>query len=177
VPFSAAPKVYNRPFSITAEVQIPDTGAEGVLIAHGGRTGGYSFFVKDSQLHFVYNFLGRDFFTVVSDMKVPTGDVSLRYELEPTGKPDFAAGKGVPANGQIYIDEKLVGAVDMPHTVPNIFSTEGLTCGHDGGSRVAPEHYHDDFAFTGTLKRVTIDLSGDLIVDTDADMKVAMVRQ
>jgi arylsulfatase len=65
----------------------------------------------------------------------------------------------------------------MPHTVPNIFSSEGLTCGHDGGSRVAPDHYHDHFAFTGTLKRVTIDLSGDLIVDTETDMKVAMARQ
>ena len=96
MPFSAAPKVYNRAFSITADVQIPDAGAEGVLIAHGGRVGGYSFFVKDSQLHFVYNFLGRDFFTVVSDTEVPTGDVSLRYEFEPTGEPDFAAGKGVP---------------------------------------------------------------------------------
>ena len=59
--------------------------------------GGYSFFVKDSRLHFVYNFLGRDFFTVTSNSEVTAGEVSLRYELEPTGEPDFAAGKGVPA--------------------------------------------------------------------------------
>ena len=66
----------------------------------------------------------------------------------------------------------------MPYTVPNIFSSEGLTCGHDGGSRVAPDFYHDDFAFTGTLKRVTIDLSGeDLIPDSETDLKVAMARQ
>ena len=110
-------------------------------------------------------------------MRCPAATYRSVFELEPTGKPDFAAGKGVPANGQLYIDEKLVGAIDMPHTVPNIFSTEGLTCGHDGGSRVAPEHYQDNFAFTGTLKRVTIDLSGDLIVDSDTDMKVAMARQ
>ena len=177
VPFTAAPKVYNRAFSITADVQIPEAGAEGVLVAHGGRVGGYSFFVKDSRLHFVYNFLGRDFFTVTSNTEVPVGDVALRYELEPTGKPDLAAGKGVPANGQLYIDGKLVGAVDMPYTVPNLFGTEGLTCGHDGGSPVAPDHYQDDFAFTGTLKRVTFDLSGELIVDSATDMKVAMARQ
>jgi arylsulfatase len=177
VPFTAAPKVYNRAFSITADVQIAEAGAEGVLVAHGGRVGGYSFFVKDSRLQFVYNFLGRDFFTMVSDTEVPTGDVALRYELEPTGEPDFAAGKGVPASGQLYIDGKLVGAVDMPYTVPNIFSSEGLTCGRDGGSSVAPDVYQDDFPFTGTLKRVTIDLSGDLIVDSDTDLKVAMARQ
>jgi hypothetical protein len=177
VPFSAAPKVYNRAFSITADVQIPEAGAEGVLIAHGGRVGGYTFFVKDNRLRFVYNFLGRDVFTVTSNTELPVGDVALRYEFEPTGEPDFAAGKGVPATGQLYIDGKLVGAVDMPYTVPNIFGTEGLTCGHDDGSRVAPDDYQDDFAFTGTLKRVTFDLSGDLIVDTDTDMKVAMARQ
>ncbi len=148
VPFSAAPKVYNRAFSITADVQIPDAGAEGVLIAHGGRVGGYSFFIKDSRLHFVYNFLGRDFFKVSSNADVPTGEVTVRYELEPTGEADFAAGKGVPARGELYIDRKLVGAVDMPHTVPNIFSSEGLTCGHDGGSRVAPDDYTDGFPFT-----------------------------
>ena len=70
--------------------------------------------------------------------------MALRYEFEPTGEPDFAAGKGVPARGELYIDGTLVGAVDMPHTVPNIFSTEGLTCGYDGGSRVAPDHYDDE---------------------------------
>ena len=177
VPFAAAPKVYNRPFTITADVQIPEAGAQGILIAHGGRVGGYSFFVKDSRLHFVYNFLGREFFTVVSNTEVPAGDAVLRYEFEPTGEADLAAGKGVPATGQLYIDSKLVGAIDMPHTVPNIFSSEGLTCGHDGGSRVAPNHYNDAFPFTGTIRRVTIDLAGDLIVDTGTDLKVAMARQ
>jgi arylsulfatase len=177
VPFSAAPKVYNRAFSITADAEIPNSGAEGVLIAHGGRVGGYSFFVKDRRLHFVYNFLGRDFFTVVSNTEVPVGEVSLRYELEPTGKADFAAGKGAPARGQLYINKELVGGIQMPHTVPNIFSTEGLTCGYDGGSRVVPDAYRDAFPFSGTLRRVTIDLSGDLIVDSETDMKVAMARQ
>jgi len=177
VPFSAAPKLYNRPFSITADVLIPEDGAEGVLIAQGGVVGGYSFFVKDSRLTFVYNYLGRDFFTVVSDRDVPVGEVSLRYELEPTGEPDLAVGKGVPARGELYIDGKLVGAVDMPHTVPNIFCTEGMTCGQDGGSRVAPDDYDTAFPFTGTIKRVKIDLSGDLIPDTATDIKIAMARQ
>jgi arylsulfatase A-like enzyme len=178
VPFSAAPKLYNRPFTITADVLIPDVGAEGVLIAQGGRVGGYSFFVQDGRLKFVYNFLGRDVFTVVSDVEVPNGKVQLRYEFEPTGAADFAAGKGSPGRGQIYIDRQLVGAVDMPHTVPNIFSTEGLTCGYDGGSRVAPDDYANAFAFTGTLERVSIDVSGeDLIPDDEVAMKVAMARQ
>jgi arylsulfatase len=58
-----------------------------------------------------------------------------------------------------------------------MFGTEGLTCGYDGGSPVAPEEYSDEFRFTGTIERVTIDLSGELIQDSEAEMKIAMTRQ
>ena len=67
IPFTASPKVYNRPWSITAEVVIPQGGAEGVLLAQGGRTGGYTFFVKEQRLYFLYNNLGRDKFWLKSD--------------------------------------------------------------------------------------------------------------
>ena len=65
----------------------------------------------------------------------------------------------------------------MPHSILIIFGTEGLTCGYDGGDHVAAEEYGDEFRFTGTIKRVTIDLSGELIQDSEADMKIAMARQ
>ena len=177
VPFTAAPKTYNRPWSITAEVVIPQGGAEGVLLAQGGNTGGYTFFVKDQKLHFLYNHLGRDRFWLHSGESIPEGEVELRYEFEPTGKPDPAQGKGVPARGQLYINRKLVASIDMPFSILNMWGTEGLTCGYDGGDRVAPDDYSDAFAFTGTIKRVTMDLSGELIQDSEADMKIAMARQ
>ena len=156
---------------------IPQGGAEGVLLAQGGRTGGYTFFVKDQRLHFLYNWLGRDKFWLKSNQAVPEGKIELRYEFEPTGKPDVAQGKGVPARGQLYINRKLVASIDMPYSVLNTYGTEGLTCGYDGGDRVAPEAYRDAFAFTGTITRVTLDLSGELIQDSEADMKIAMARQ
>jgi hypothetical protein len=83
----------------------------------------------------------------------------------------------VPARGQLYIDRKLVASIDMPHSILVIFGTEGLTCGYDGGAPVAAEEYSDEFRFSGTIKRVTLDLSGELIPDTEADMKIAMARQ
>jgi len=83
----------------------------------------------------------------------------------------------VPATGRIYINRKVVGSIDMPHSVPIIFGTEGLTCGHDGGDFVAAEEYSTAFPFTGKLDRVTVDLSGELIADTAADLKIAMARQ
>jgi arylsulfatase A-like enzyme len=177
VPFAATPKIYNRPWSITADVVIPKGGAEGVLLAMGGRSGGFSFFVKEHKLYFLYNWLGHDRFWLKSDASIPEGDVELRYEFEPIGTPDIPNGKGVPARGQLYINRKLVATLDMPFSMLVIFGTEGLTCGYDGGDHVAAEEYNDEFRFTGTIQRVTLDLSGELIADSETDMKIAMMRQ
>ena len=81
VPFTATPKTYNRPWSITADVVIPPGGAEGVLLANGGRTGGYTFFIKDQRVHFLYNWLGRDRFWLHSSEKVPEGEVELALRV------------------------------------------------------------------------------------------------
>ncbi len=177
VPFTAAPKLYNRPWSITAEVVIPKGGAQGVLLALGGRTGGYTFFVKEKRLHFLYNWLGHDKFWLHSSDTIPEGEVELRYEFEPTGKPDVAQGRGVPARGQLYINRKLVASLDMPYSVLNMFGTQGMTCGYDGGEPAAPEEYEGTFRFTGTIQRVTVDVSGELIQDSEAELKIAMMRQ
>jgi arylsulfatase len=83
----------------------------------------------------------------------------------------------VPARCQLYINRRLVANIDMPFSVLNIFGTQGLTCGYDGGEPAAPEEYSDAFPFTGTIKRVTLDLSGELIPDTEAELKIAMARQ
>ena len=177
VPFGAAPKTYNRPWSITAEAVIPKGGAEGVLLAHGGRKGGYTFFVKNQKLHFLYNYLGRDKFWLHSSGNIPEGKSELRYEFEPTGKPDFAKGKGVPARLRIFINRKLMASLDIPYSVPNIYATEGLSCGYDGGDCVAPEEYSRGYPFTGTLKRVTVELSGKPIPHDEGEWKIALGRQ
>jgi hypothetical protein len=62
----------------------------------------------------------------------------------------------------------------MPYSILFIFGTQGLSCGYDAGDPAAAEGYSGEFRFTGTIKRVTIDLSGELIPDTEADMRVAM---
>ncbi|MFZ0529580.1 MAG: hypothetical protein WAL91_03460, partial [Propionicimonas sp.] len=177
IPFSAMPRTYNRPWSLTADLVVPEGGAEGVLVANGGRTGGYTFFVKDQRAHFLYNWLGREHFWVRTSDPLPEGEVTVRYEFEPTGAPDPAQGRGVPARGQLYVNGVLAASIDMPYSVLNMFGTQGLTCGYDGGEPAAPEEYSGSFPFTGTIKRVTLDLSGELIVDSEADLRVAMVRQ
>ena len=94
IPFFAGPRVLNRPHSITAEVDIPEGGAEGVLLCQGTAAGGYSFFVKDGKLRYVHNYVGRGLYGVESESTVPTGQHVLRFEFEPTGKPDLSVGRG-----------------------------------------------------------------------------------
>ena len=173
---AVAPMIYNRPHSITADVVIPQGGAEGVLLAQGGVSGGYVLYVRDHKLHYVYNYMGLQEFTVTSNMDVPEGECSLRYEFEPTGAPNVREGKGTPGRGQLYINGELVGATEFPVTVPIVFGIEGLSCGYDFGEAVTHQ-YTAPFRFTGKIKKVVTDMSGDLIVDDDAKVRLLMAQQ
>jgi arylsulfatase A-like enzyme len=176
VPFFAGPRVLNRAHTITAHVDIPDGGAEGVLLAQGSAAGGYSFFVQDGRLHYVHNWVGREHMRVSSDDSVSAGPHELRYEFEPHGEPDPAHGHGMPGRFQLYVDGRLVGDWDAPYTTPFAFNPAQLSCGEDPGSPVTDE-YDGPFAFTGTLHKVTVDLSGELIADPDAELKLHLARQ
>jgi len=175
VPAFAAPPVFNRPYSIEADVEIPAGGAEGVLVAQGGDAGGYAFYLKGG-LHYDYNYLGRDRFEVASPDPVPDGRHALRYEFEPTGEPNIRNGKGVPGRGQLYVDGQLVANTEFPHTVPLLFELEGLSCGYDFGAP-AGEAYAPPFEFTGTIHSVTFDVSGELITDDEAELARLLAQQ
>jgi arylsulfatase len=176
LPFAVAPRVLNRPHSITADVEIPDGGAEGVLLSQGANTSGFTFYLQDGKLHYAHNYVGRAVYTASSHQPVPEGRHTLRFEFEPTDKPDIAQGKGSPGRAQLYVDGELVGETDMPVTTPIMFNPGGMSCGANPGSAVTSA-YQSPFHFTGTLHSVTVDVSGELIVDTDSEMRMALSRQ
>jgi arylsulfatase len=176
VPTLSQPSVYNRSHVITADLNISN-GAEGVLVASGAHTGGYSLYIKDGKVHYVYNYLARKKFKISSNTKVPQGDVTIVYEFQVKGKPDTRHGKGAPGTGRLFINGKKVGEADMDVTVPLLFSIEGLSCGSDYGDSVDPKAYKPPFEFTGTIKRVTFDLSGKAIKNAEAEMRRAMSKQ
>jgi arylsulfatase len=173
---AVAPMIYNRPHSLTAEVVIPEGGAEGVLLAQGGVSGGYVLYVQDHKLHYLYNYLGLREFSVTSTVDVPEGACALRYEFEPNGEPKIREGKGTPGRGQLYINGELVGMTEFPVTVPIVFGIEGLSCGYDFGEAVTHQ-YAAPFRFTGKIKQVVIDMSGDLIEDDEAKVRLLMAQQ
>ena len=176
VPFFAGARVLNRPHSITADVEIPEQGAEGVLLAQGTAAGGFTLYVKDRRLHYTHNWVGRELQHLTSDVELEPGRHELRYEFEPHGQPDPAKGHGMPGRFQLYIDGNLVGDMDVAYTTPFAFNPGALTCGADPGSAVTDD-YKAPNRFTGTLHTVTVDLSGELITDPEAELKLHMARQ
>jgi arylsulfatase A-like enzyme len=176
LPGAVAPRVLNRPHSITADVEIPTGGAEGILLCQGANNGGFTFYVKDQRLHYAHNYLTRSVHHVRSADPLPEGRHTLRFEFEPTGKPDFENGMGAPGHAQLYVDDRLVGQADLPVTVPIMFNPGGMSCGANPGSPIVAE-YESPFRFTGVLHHVTVDLSGDLITDSEAEMRMALARQ
>jgi arylsulfatase A-like enzyme len=176
VPAFASPPVFNRSYSIEADVEVGDGDAEGVLVAQGGDAGGYVFYLSDGRPCYVYNYVGLDRFEVGSGEKLTPGRHALRYEFEATGAPDFPNGKGAGGRGQIYVDGKLVANTEFPHTTPFVFELEGLSCGYDFGAP-AGEGYAPPFAFTGKIHSVTYDVAGELIADDEGEMRRLMAQQ
>jgi len=171
IPSVVQPVVYNRSHVISADVHVPKGGVEGVIYASGAHTGGYSLFVKDGKPHFAYNYLARKMFRIDGEEALPEGDVTLVYEFEVTGEPDLRQGNGAPGTGRLFANGKKVGEVDMDVTVPFLFSIEGISVGHDYGDSVDHENYMPTFPFTGTVKEVRFDLSGEAIQDAEAEMR------
>jgi arylsulfatase len=177
VPFFAGPRVLNRPHNITADVEISDPGADnGVLLSQGSGIGGWALYLHQGRLHYAHNYVGREIHRVAAPEPVPPGRHSLRFEFEPTGEPDFARGRGAPARAQLYVDEVLVAQQEFPVTIPIIINPGPTVCGYNHGSPVSPD-YSSPFHFTGTLHSVTIDLSGELITDSETEMRLAMAKQ
>ncbi len=177
VPFNAGPRLLNRTHSITADVEVPEGRADGALVSFGGTDGGYSFYIQDNKLQYVQNYVARDYLHVRASDPVPAGRHELRFEFEVTGPPDFAKGKGTPGRAQLYIDGKLAGQAEFPHTTPlSLGLTGGITVGADPGAPAAP-FYKSPFEFPGKIHSVTFDLSGDVISDDEAEMRRIMARQ
>ncbi len=161
-----AVNVKNRSHTITAEVDIPSSGAEGVLLAHGSWFAGYSLFVQDGKLQYVHNYLGLAEYRVSSTEPVTPGKHELAMRFTKTGEHRGRAA--------LFIDDRQVGEGEIPNTVPAVIETsaEGLCCGYDSGLPVTPS-YPATFRFTGKIKEVVVEVEGVNAVDTDAKIRTA----
>jgi arylsulfatase len=112
--------IKNRPITLTADVEIPaGKTANGILIAQGGRFGGWAFYVKDGVAAYDYNFLGMQRFTVSANQKLTPGKHTVKFDFAYDG-----GGIGKGGLGTIYIDDKKVGEGRIERTQPGIFSAD-----------------------------------------------------
>lgn len=176
IPAAAAPKILNRPYSITAEVAATN-GAEGVLLSMGGNDGGISLYVQGSKLCFAFNYLAREYTYVKSTSDVPEGRHFLSMEFTPTGKPDPKHGRGAPGTVRLLVDGKEVGSGEVAVTTPLRLAQGGaMLVGADTGAAVTPE-YEPPFRYRGRIRRVIVDVSGEHVEDYEAEMKFALAKQ
>ncbi|MGE3272826.1 MAG: sulfatase-like hydrolase/transferase [Chloroflexota bacterium] len=165
-----AVNVKNRSHTITATVVIPEGGAEGVLLAHGSWFAGYALYVQDGRLQYVHNYLGMAEYRVESDSVLPPGPLTLAFRFRRTGEH-----QGI---GTLYVNGAQVGEGEIPRTVPAVIETsgEGLCCGFDSGLPVT-ERYQAPFRFTGTIKRVVVEVDGPEQDDPEAQIRAAFTTQ
>ncbi len=158
---SSSPDVRRRSFSIEAVVDIPDRGAEGVIVSNGGHDGGFTLCIKRGRAIYVSNFLGREHVVIKSNRKLPQGPVTLRFEFRKTGN--------LSGQGTLFMNGHKVGEAAIPRTNPVAYApAEGLEIGSDSTVPVWPQ-YSSPFAFTGHIRSVEIEVGSDR-VDSAEDM-------
>jgi arylsulfatase A-like enzyme len=169
--------IKNKSHAVTAEIVVPENGAQGVIIAQGGSVGGWSFYLKDGKPRYCYNLLGIQRFYVGSDTKVPAGTHQVRMEFDYHGP-----GLGKSGDVTLHLDGVKVGESKVDATAPMIFSADD-TCdvGEENGALVADD-YPVPNTFTGEVNWVEIDVGkaaedADHQIDPDELLRVAMARQ
>jgi len=146
------PRIFGRSYAIEAELEVPEAGAEGVIVANADFIGGFGLWVDhDGKLNHTYSFLGVETYKQTSTEKIPAGKVTVRMLFE-TDQPQPGSGGTVT----LWANERQIGQGTMPHTVPVAFSSyAGMDIGRDNGL-VVDLAYEDKapYSFTGTVHKV-----------------------
>ncbi|MFI5419498.1 MAG: arylsulfatase [Nitrososphaerales archaeon] len=176
VPENIAANVKNLSHSITADVELSTGGAEGIILTQGSRFGGYSLFVKNNRLVYVYNYVGLNLYRIISNIDVPAGRSTLKFEFQATGKPDVLNGKGAPGVGRLMINGTVVGEASIPLTIPVMYALTGcgLTCGYGNGESVSVDDYQAPFKFTGKIREVVVEITGEPLFDAQSELRKIM---
>lgn len=154
LPDGSAPNTLSKSYTITAEVEIPEAGAEGMLNTLGGRFGGYGLYVLKSKPVFTYNLLGLERFRWEGKDALAPGKHTIVFDFKYDG-PGMAKG----GTGVLSVDGKEVDRKMVPHTIPALMTIdESFDVGVDTRTGVDDKDYESPFRFTGKLVKLTIKL-------------------
>jgi arylsulfatase len=144
--------IKNRSLSMTAEVEIPQGGADGVILAQGGRFGGWSLYFKDGKPTYCYNYLGLQESKVVAPQAIAVGKATIRMDFDYDG-----GGVGKGGTASILVNGEKVASGRVDRTQPAIFSAdETAGVGMDDATPVTADYKERDNAFTGKILKVTV---------------------
>ncbi|WP_112662007.1 arylsulfatase [Microvirga flavescens] len=166
IPMGDAPQLLGTSYRITAEIEVPQGGAEGMLITQGGRFGGHGFYLNKGKPVYVWNLVDLERVRWEGKDALSPGKHTLVFELTYDGLGfgtlafNSMSGLGRSATGVLKVDDKVVATQKMERTIPLILQwDESLDIGSDTGTPVDDKDYQVPFKFTGTLNKVTIDLN------------------
>ena len=146
--------IKNRSLSITADVEIPQGGANGVILAQGGRFGGWSLYLKDGKPTYCYNFLGIQEYRVAAPNALAPGKATVRMNFDYDG-----GGVGKGGTATILVNGKQVASGRIERTQMAIFSAdETAGVGVDDATPVTTDYKERDNGFTGKIFKVTVDV-------------------
>jgi arylsulfatase len=173
----SAPNTKNVHHTLAAEVEIPQGGAEGVLVCCGGISGGFALFIKEGKLHWEHNYYNEVHYRVSSTEAIPPGHHVLSADVKVDKEGKFGTGGDVT----LRLGKKTVGEGRFEQQVAGYFTVnETFDVGCDTVSPVS-DLYESPFAFTGTILRVMVDISettfDDLAAYHEMRARLAMATQ
>jgi arylsulfatase len=167
--------VKNKSHSVTAQLAVPERGAEGVIITQGGEVGGWALYAKDGRLTYCFNFFGLEHFIVRASEAIPAGEHQVRMEFAYDG-----GGLAKGGNVTLYVDGGEVGSGRVERTIPMGYSAdESCDVGSDSGSPASPEYGPRGNAFSGQIAWVQNDLGTDdhdHLITQEERFNLAMAR-
>src|SRR5262245_705260 len=138
--------------TVTAEIELPDARANGVIIAQAGYFGGWTLYMKDGRVHHEYNFFALERTNIASKSPLSAGKHTVEYEFIPDAATPGAGGRSI-----LRVDGQVAAEGHIPKTQPYAFSAdEGVDVGVDGETNVSPDYPQGDNRFTAKLVKVTV---------------------
>jgi len=160
---AVAPNLQNKAYKITAEIDVPAGGGNGVIVTHGGAFGGYALYLVQGKPTFTYNFIGLARAKWQGPALAP-GRHTITFDFQPAsgGLVELPFGRG--GTGVLSVDGQQVAARSMPRTVPIILTLdETFDVGLDTGTSVDDGDYQVPARFNGKIAKLTIDLGASTV--------------
>jgi arylsulfatase len=183
LPQGDSPLLLNTSFTVTADIEVPQGGAEGILLTSGGRFAGYGFYLLQGKPVWLWNMADLERIKWEGPTALPPGKHTVEFDFAYDGKGagtlafnDFS-GVGRPGTGTLKVDGKVVATKEMPKTLPMILQwDESFDIGSDTLTGVNDADYQPPFAFTGKLDKLTIRLDRPQLSPEDIQKLEAAMR-